>query len=104
MPGIALPNVTDRQRFAANVAALSSLSVRDGDLITLAGYYSAGDGGGQILQYDSDSSVTPDGGFVFPGIGGVLSFTGTTFDGTNGTGRFVAVDQGAANLRQFGCV
>lgn len=88
-----------------NVAALFNLNATELDAlrdVRALGYTVAGDGGGQSLRYDANSTATIDGGFVFPGPGGVLSFSGTTFNGTAGTGRFIAVDRSVAYADRFG--
>ena len=69
-----------------NVAALANLSPRQGQTVFTRGYYTAGDGGGNEYRYDATSAATVDGGFVI----------------TAGTGRFLALDQTVANVRQFG--
>lgn len=71
-----------------NVAALASLTVANGGTVITQGYYTASDGGANVYRYDSGSAATIDGGFVIDGPGSV--------------GRFLAVDQTAANVRQFG--
>ena len=86
----ALPFVSDRVKFATNVAGLASLNgLKDGDVVQTQGYYTPGDGGGNAYRYDSGSSATVDGGFVINGPGG--------------TGRFLAVNQSIALAEQWGC-
>lgn len=72
----------------ANVSALASLAPADGATAIAQGYYAAGDGGGNVYSYSIASTATIDGGFVINGPGSV--------------GRFLAVDQKAANVKQFG--
>lgn len=67
-------------------------------VVILLGRNDVGDGGGQAVYYDADSTATIDGVFTFPGVGGTLSFSGTTFDGTAGTGRYISVDKSAERI------
>ena len=91
---------------ASNVAALATVPVQDQQTIFLRKYYASsvdGDGSGQTVRYDASSTATVDGGWVFPGLGGTLSFDAEgDFDGTAGTGRFLASDQSYADLLRFG--
>lgn len=74
---------------AATVSDLANVKrLKDGDYVALLGYYAEGDGGGQMLLYDSGSSATVDGGFVFNGPGSV--------------GRYLAVDTSCANALRWG--
>lgn len=74
----------------STVSALGSLAAqRDGQVIELLGYYTAGDGGGQTLVYHSTGRPTADDGFYF--------------DGPGADDYFEAVDQSEANLLRFGC-
>lgn len=85
-----------------SVTALFSLkNIVDNQLVQTQGYSIEGVGG-NLYRYDAGSSATIDGGFILPGIGGTLSFSGTTFNGTVGTGRFIALDQSVANVTKFG--
>lgn len=84
-----------------NVSKLFSINARQDEVFQTLGYSTKGVGG-NLYRYDSGSAATIDGGFVLPGVGGLLSFSGITFDGTAGTGRFLAVDQSVANVQQFG--
>lgn len=86
---------------ASNLFTLKNLI--DNQLVQTQGYITEGVGA-NLYRYDSGSSATIDGGFTLPGIGGTLSFSGTTFNGTAGTGRFVAVDQTVADLKKFGAL
>lgn len=72
----------------ANVAALASITPANGSTVVTQGYYTVGDGGANVYKYDSGSAATIDGGFVIDGPGSV--------------GRFLAVDQTVANVKQFG--
>ena len=72
----------------ANVASLASITPANGSTVVTQGYYTVGDGGGNVYKYDSASSDTIDGGFVIDGPGSV--------------GRFLAIDQTVANVRHFG--
>lgn len=94
----------DRLDIVNTVADLSTARVLDGGKVETLGYTTVGDGGGNIYYYDADGTQTIDGGFVLPGKGGTLSFSGTTFNGTAGTGRYIAVDQAIANMKKFGAI
>jgi hypothetical protein len=87
----------------ANVEALFDIvSVSDNDLYQTLGYSTEGVGA-NLYRYDASSTSTIDGGFVLPGPGGTLSFSGTTFNGDEGDGgRFIAVDQTVADVAIFG--
>jgi hypothetical protein len=88
----------------ANVAALfARTDAIDNQLFQTLGYSTEGIGANPY-RYDAGSAATIDGGFVLPGIGGTLSFSGTTFNGEEGDGRFIAVDQTKANVMVFGSV
>lgn len=88
----------------ANVAALfARTDALDNQLFQTLGYTTEGIGE-KLYRYDAGSEATIDGGFVQPGIGGTLAFTGTTFNGEEGDGRFIAVDQTKANVMVFGSV
>lgn len=80
----------------------------DGTHVDTARYstsHTVGDGSGGEYVYDADSTATIDGGFVLPGPGGTLSFSGTTFNGNAGAGgRWLLKDQTVANVMQFGAV
>lgn len=91
-----------RDRVVTVASELGSASVIDKDRVDLLGRNTESDGGGQPLVYDRNSSATIDGGNVFPGKNGTLSFNGTTFDGDAGDGRFLAIEK-HAHLRRFGC-
>lgn len=83
------------------VTELFSLSPRDGQTVDTTGYSTAGIGGG-TYRYSLGSVATVDGGFVLPGVGGTLTWSGVTFTGTNGTGRWLAVDQSRIDVKQLG--
>lgn len=86
----------------ADVTALLATSPSDNQLYQTLGYSTEGVGA-NLYRYDSASEATIDGGFVLPGPGGTLSFSGTTFDGDVGDGgRFIAVDQTVADVTKFG--
>lgn len=88
----------------ADVTALLATSPTDNQLYQTLGYTTEGVGA-NLYRYDAASTATIDGGFVLPGPGGTLSFSGTTFNGNAGTGgRFIAVDQTAADTSQFGAI
>lgn len=78
----------------------------DGQLYQTREYTSGGGVGDNIYRYVADPTGLPaiDGGFVLPGIGGTLAFIGTTFSGSSGTGRFVALDQSVADVTKFGAL
>lgn len=82
----------------------SSAEWYDGALAHTKGYTSAGGVGENRYRYDAGSSATIDGGFVLPGVGGTLSFSGATFNGTAGTGRWIAVERETVKVEQFGAV
>lgn len=88
----------------SNVASLPALTYAiDNQIYQTLGYSTEGVGS-NLYRYDLASTSTIDGGFVIPGINGTLSFNGSTFNGTSGTGRFIALDQSVANWDIFGCV
>ena len=87
----------------ASASALFSLEAQDGDVVTTKGYTTIGAGSNTYYYDADDDSSTIDGGFVLPGTGGTLSFDASyDFDGTEGTGRWIAVDQTVADVRKFG--
>ncbi len=86
-----------------NVSKLFSIKAKHDDVFQTLGYTTKGVGS-NLYRYDATSSATPDGGFTLPGIGGTLSFSGTTFNGTAGTGRFIAVDHTVADVTKFGAL
>lgn len=86
-----------------NVSKLFSISAKHDEVFQTLGYNTKGVGG-NLYRYDATSSATPDGGFTLPGVGGTLSFSGTTFNGVAGTGRFIAVDQSVADVTEFGAI
>lgn len=90
--------------FVDTPASLTGLaSAVHGMAYATRGRRTVGDGGANTYYYDSGSSATCDGGFVLDGIGGsnAPGDTAATYAGT-GSGRFIAVDQSIANLKQFG--
>ena len=88
----------------STVSDLFSLkSIKDNQLVQTQGYSTEGVGT-NLYRYDGAGAATIDGGFVLPGVGGTLSFSGTTFNGTEGTGRFVAIDQTVADVTKFGAL
>lgn len=88
----------------ADVTALLATSPSDNQLYQTLGYSTEGVGA-NLYRYDSASTATIDGVFTFPGPGGTLSFSGTTFNGDAGDGgRFVAVDQTVADVTKAGAV
>jgi hypothetical protein len=77
-----------------NVADLRALDVsrlRDGQVFSTAGYYTPGDGGGALYKFVAGSSATHDGGSVISPTGGA-------------SGRFLLVDGGEVNVRQWGAL
>ena len=88
-----------------NVSSLFTLkNLNDNQLVQTQGYSAEGVGA-NFYRYDAGSSATIDGGFVLPGPGGTLSFSGTTFNGDAGDGgRFIAVDQSRIRATHFGAV
>ena len=83
------------------VSSLFNLKINDNQLVQTQGYSTEGVGA-NLYRYDAGSSATINGGFVLSGLGGTLSFSGTIFNGTAGTGRFIAVDQTVADVTKFG--
>lgn len=55
----------------SNVAALATLSPRDGQKVTTLGYYTPGDGGYRELRYSASSTATVDGILAFAALGGI---------------------------------
>jgi len=72
------------------VAGLASVTVTNGQIVNLLGYYAIGDSGGQSLVYHSTgrSGITVDSGFYFAGPGG--------------DDYFEAVDKNIIYARKFG--
>ena len=93
-------------RTTTNITSLLALTgIPTGEVVHLLGYTSAGDGGGQTLYYSSGSSATINGGTVFPGIGGTLSFDSSgVFNGTAGTGRYLAANTDTFYAKLWGCL
>lgn len=89
---ISVPTVND---------LFSLKGIRDNQLVQTQGYSTEGVGA-NLYRYDASGAATVNGGFVLPGLNGTLSFSGTTFNGTSGTGQFVAVDQSVADVTKFG--
>ncbi|WP_285785733.1 hypothetical protein [Microbispora sp. NBRC 16548] len=74
----------------ATVAELLSLDgkkIADGTLVQVAGYKAAGDGGGMLVRWDTDSTAAVNGGTVLGGPG---------------AGRWVQVHDGVGDFRRFG--
>jgi hypothetical protein len=65
------------------VASLVTTSVQPGDVIWLAGYSAAGDGGEGWLKFDDASGATVDGGLVFDGPGTGTERFVRQWDGVN---------------------
>jgi hypothetical protein len=88
---------------ATSVADLVSIKAVDQQLAQTLGYYVPHDGGGNLYKYEAASAATCDGGFILDGQGGdnSVAASNVTYAGT-GTGRWVAVDQNIANVKQFG--
>lgn len=95
----------DEVQKVANIAALfSQTHAHDNQLFSTLGHTVEGIGA-NLYRFDASSSSTIDGVFVFPGPGGTLSFSGTTFTGNSGTGgRFIAVDQSIADVTKAGAI
>ncbi len=58
----------------SNIAGLEDFTTTTlitGSQLSVAGYYTPGDGGGGIFYYDSTSTATPNGGTIFSPNGGV---------------------------------
>ena len=73
---------------ATLVTSGPTANLSDGELVQTLGYHAVADGGGNTFRYDATSTVAVDGGFVIDGPGGV--------------GRFIAINQTVADVRQFG--
>lgn len=74
----------------ADVATLKTLEGDfDGQQVNLAGYYSDGDGGGQMVYWNAASTETPNDGTIFQATGVA-------------TGRWKSVDTSEVTGKQFG--
>lgn len=77
--------------YAANIAALKAIDISEmagNTQISVAGYYTPGDGGGGTFYYDSGSSSTDDGGTIIaPDVG---------------NGRWKRIFSGIVNVKHFG--
>lgn len=83
--------VNSSARTYATIAALKAATVAD-SYTWVAGYYSAGDGGGGLFRWDSsDTSSTDNGGTII-----------TPTSGLSSSGRWKRVYDGAVNARWFG--
>lgn len=72
--------------------------VEDGDQCTTARYstsHTVGDGSGNTYVYDADSTATADDVKILPGIGGAIG-------GSDGTGRWLLMDNGWVNSSASG--
>lgn len=104
-----ITNRLDKPLVVNSIASLSSGLPEpfDGQLVETLGYYSPGDGGGNLYRYDASSSALVDWGHTFDGLGGdnstVTLQAAKTTAGT-GTGRFIAVDTRDFNLDRWGAV
>ena len=104
-----ITNRLDKPLVVNSIASLSSGLPEpfDGQLVETLGYYSPGDGGGNLYRYDASSSALVDWGHTFDGLGGdnstVTLQAPKTTAGT-GTGRFIAVDTRDFNLDRWGAV
>lgn len=77
--------------YAANMAALKAIDISEmagNTQISVAGYYTPGDGGGGTFYYDSGSSTTDNGG--------------TIIAPNAGSGRWKRIYSGAVNVKWFG--
>lgn len=72
----------------ASMKALTVSLLRNGQTILTSGYYTAGDGGSGVYQYDSASAASDDGGAVIAP--------------TAGSGRFLLINAVHANVKQYG--
>lgn len=72
----------------ASMKALTVSLLRNGQTILTSGYYTAGDGGSGVYQYDSGSAASDDGGAVIAP--------------TAGSGRFLLINAVHANVKQYG--
>lgn len=99
-----LQALLDKQvSYSATVLALATAAPTDQSTWITEGYYAAGGSGANMYWYDATSTATCDGGFVLDGVGGDNSpaSSALTYSGS-GTGRFLALDQTIARVRQFG--
>lgn len=74
----------------AELKALNTLLVDDGESLYASGYYSSHDGGGGIFHYDKNSSEADDGGSVI--------------EPDSGIGRFIRVIEGPVSIKWFGAL
>ena len=77
-----------------NLAALTALlkaDLNDGDIVTLRGYTSVGDGGGASFEWDSSDTASAVQGYI------VASNEG-------GNGRWTQIIDGVYNIKRFGAV
>ena len=78
-------------KYATITAMLAATAPTDGTVIQTYGYTTAGLGGNEYY-YSSGSAATINGVTVLPGVAGTMSLDATgVFDGTAGTGRYLAV-------------
>lgn len=95
----------DRIETVGTVAdMLAIVAPADGQLYQTREYNSGTGVGGNLYRYSVSEPSTPDGLFIMPGVSGTLSFSGATFTGTAGTGRYVAVDQDEADVTKAGAI
>lgn len=85
---------TENARQATNIAAMTAFlkaSLTDGDQVNVAGYTTAGDGGGGTFYWDEDSSATANGGTIIA-------------SDEAGLGRWMLIYGGAVSVKSFGAV
>jgi|GEM_PF-6039040 len=102
-------NPTYRTITVANVSGLSNIIPRpaDGQLVQTLGYYTPGDGGGNLYTYSATASGIVDWGWVLDGLDGDNT-TATLQAAENaagtGVGRFISTDQDISYAKQFGAI
>lgn len=87
---VTLESTTVRVDTVAELKAITVTGLPDNTQMQLLGYYSAGDGGGQLLYWDADSSATANDGTVFLPTGHV------------GNGRWLSVNTKDLYVECFG--
>lgn len=73
------------------VVALRHLAAKDGDVASLSGYHSPGDGGAMMLRWDASSTAPDDGGLAFEGK-----------RTKKRAGRWLQIHDGVGDFRRFG--
>ena len=98
-------NLSFVSTYADTVADMLALTPTDGDMCQTLGYTTLGDKGANLYRFKNTTGLTIDGGITMPGYGGVLGFDAShVFDGTAGTGFWLAVETEKPSPHQFGCI